>query len=92
MQNTAKEIMADDILVYGRRKTTEEAMRDHKENLENLFIKLRQVNLKLNKDKVRICQGQILWTHINRKYSQIQKRYPQFGTWNFAAPRTKKVY
>lgn len=52
-------IMADDILIYGRGDNYEEAVKDHNINLENLLLRLRSVNLKLNKDKVRLCLPEV---------------------------------
>jgi hypothetical protein len=40
--------MADDLLVY-----------DHKNNLKKLLSRLRDVGLKLNKDKVKLAQSVI---------------------------------
>jgi hypothetical protein len=43
-----KPYMADDLLVY-----------DHKNNLKKLLSRLRDVGLKLNKDKVKLAQSVI---------------------------------
>lgn len=55
------EILADDILVFGRGNTMEEAMKDHNKNLENLFKKLLQYGCRLNKDKLKLCQSSVLF-------------------------------
>lgn len=49
------EVMADDILVYGRGNKVADAMIDHNNNLRMLMERLRKVNLKLNKEKVKLC-------------------------------------
>lgn len=47
-------VIADDILVYGCGETTEEAMKDHDKNISALLQRAREVNLKLNKRKLRL--------------------------------------
>ena len=47
--------IADDILVYGCGDTPEEYMRDHNENLRRLFERAREVNLKFNRKKMKLC-------------------------------------
>ena len=46
------QIVADDILVFGKGDTDEEANVDHDNNLEKLLIRCRERNLKLNKEKM----------------------------------------
>ena len=48
------DVIADDILVYGRGETHEEALADHDKNLKALLQRARDVNLKLNKDKLQL--------------------------------------
>uniref|UniRef100_A0A803JLC0 Gypsy retrotransposon integrase-like protein 1 n=1 Tax=Xenopus tropicalis TaxID=8364 RepID=A0A803JLC0_XENTR len=48
------EVIADDILVYGCGDTTEEATADHDKNLIRLLERARKLNLKLNKQKLRL--------------------------------------
>lgn len=50
------EVLVDDILIYGSGDTLEEALINNNTNLENLFIRLRDKNCKLNKD--------IFWSHV----------------------------
>ena len=45
-------VFVDDILVYGQGKDNEEASRDHDRKVEQLFKRLRQLNIKLNPEKV----------------------------------------
>lgn len=52
-------VMADDILIYGCGDDYQEAVKDHNKNLENLLIRMRKVNLKLNKDKVKLCLPEV---------------------------------
>ncbi|KAJ8379207.1 hypothetical protein AAFF_G00223190 [Aldrovandia affinis] len=47
-------VIADDILVYGSGETTEEAVKDHDSNISALLQRAREVNLKLNKQKLRL--------------------------------------
>lgn len=47
------EVVADDILIYGKGQTDEEATQDHNQKLEKLLTRARRVNLKLNKDKCK---------------------------------------
>ena len=44
-------VIADDILVYSRGETYEEALADHDKNLKALPQRARDVNLKFSKDK-----------------------------------------
>ena len=46
------QIVADDILVFGKGDTDEEANVDNDKNLEKLLIRCRERNLKLNKEKM----------------------------------------
>lgn len=55
------ETIADDILVYGVGDTYEEALADHNRNLEALLTRLKSANLKLNKEKVKLCQKEVLF-------------------------------
>ncbi|CAH1366264.1 unnamed protein product [Tenebrio molitor] len=60
--------IADDILVYGKGKTDEEAIRDHNRNLEKLMKRLKTANLKLNKEKTKLCQKKVkFYGHILTK-------------------------
>jgi hypothetical protein len=51
--------IADDILVYGCGDTEEEYMQDHNKNLETMLKKAREVNLKLNKKKMKLCLAEV---------------------------------
>lgn len=53
------ESLCDDILIYGCGKTYEEALKDHNIKLKKLLYRLRAKNLKLNKDKVKLCQSEV---------------------------------
>ena len=53
------EAIIDDILVYGCGDTTEEAIIDHDSNLHALLERARSVGVKLNKDKLKLCQSEI---------------------------------
>ena len=46
--------VADDILVYGSGDTDAEAVLDHDRNLESLLKRVREVNLKFNKTKLKL--------------------------------------
>ena len=48
------EVIADDILVYGKGSTKEEYIKDHDHNLTKLLERARAVNLKLNKKKLKL--------------------------------------
>ena len=52
---------ADDILVFGRGDSIEEAEKDHDINLWNLMLRCREVNLKLNPKKFQFKVKQITW-------------------------------
>ncbi|UYV81904.1 K02A2.6-like [Cordylochernes scorpioides] len=53
------EVIADDILVFGKGNTTEDAIRDHNLKLEQLLMRARKRNLKYNKDKIRLCSNHV---------------------------------
>jgi hypothetical protein len=53
------EVMADNILIYGFGNDDEQALKDHNMNLEQLLKRLRDVNLKLNREKMVLCQKQV---------------------------------
>ncbi|XP_037958998.1 uncharacterized protein K02A2.6-like [Teleopsis dalmanni] len=57
--------IADDILVYGKGENQQVAVEDHNKNLEELLKRLKQQNLKINKDKLKVCQQDIkFYGHI----------------------------
>uniref|UniRef100_A0A5S6Q8Y2 Reverse transcriptase domain-containing protein n=1 Tax=Trichuris muris TaxID=70415 RepID=A0A5S6Q8Y2_TRIMR len=53
------EVIADDILVYGRGNTRSEAAEDHDKNLRALMRRARERNVKFNKDKLRLQLDQV---------------------------------
>ena len=52
------ESLIDDILVYGKGQTIDEAIADHDRNLKVLLNRTRQMVLKLNKDKLKLRQSE----------------------------------
>lgn len=48
--------LADDVLIFGSGESTEEAMIDHNRNLQAFLERMAAKNVKLNKDKIRLCQ------------------------------------
>ena len=53
------ESLIDDILVYGKGQTIDEAIADHDRNLKALLDRARQMGLKLNKDKLKLRQSEV---------------------------------
>ena len=53
------EVIADDILVYGKGSTKEEYIQDHDHNLTKLLEQARAVNLKLNKKKLKLRLSEV---------------------------------
>lgn len=53
------EVMADDIIVFGRGRNTEEAIKNHNDNLKLMLERLRSVNMKLNKSKIKLCETKV---------------------------------
>ena len=53
------EVIAADILCYGSGETIDEALADHDSNLLSLLVRAREVNLKLNKKKLRLRLEQV---------------------------------
>lgn len=53
--------MADDILIVGRGETDQEALEDHNRNWEALLMRLKDENLKLNRNKVRLCLTEVIY-------------------------------
>ena len=49
----------DDIIVWGKGSTDQEASEDHDNNLRKLLQRCREVNLKLNREKVELKQTKI---------------------------------
>lgn len=79
------ECLADDLLIYGRGATVEEALRDHNANLEMLLVRLQQNHVKLNKSKLKLCEtsvkfyGHVLSTEgLQPDYTKISsiEHYP----------------
>lgn len=54
-------VIADDILVYGCGSTEEEYRKDHDANLQHLLQRARDVNLKLNKRKLRLRLSEVAY-------------------------------
>ena len=46
--------IADDMLVFGVGETTDEAVKNHNENLRQLMKRCKEVGLKINKDKAKL--------------------------------------
>ena len=46
--------IADDMLVFGVGETTDEAVKDHNDNLRQLMKRCKEVGLKINKDKAKL--------------------------------------
>jgi RNase H-like domain found in reverse transcriptase/Reverse transcriptase (RNA-dependent DNA polymerase)/Integrase zinc binding domain/Integrase core domain len=62
------EVVADDILLFGSGDTSEEALQDHNKNLKSLLQRLREVNLKLNEEKMNLCKESVkFYGHILTK-------------------------
>lgn len=52
-------VLADDVLIFGCGDSNEEALRDHNNNLNNFLKRMSETNIKLNKDKIRLCQSTV---------------------------------
>lgn len=53
--------MADDILVFGKGESTEEAYRNHDKALLQLLRRARKCNIKINKEKMRLHMTELLY-------------------------------
>ena len=53
--------MADDILVFGKGESMEEAYRNHDEALLQLLRRARRCNIKINKEKMRLHMTELLY-------------------------------
>jgi len=51
--------IADDILVFGAEDTDEEALKDHDQNLREVFDRCQQKGIKLNSEKIQFRQKQV---------------------------------
>lgn len=51
---TGVQVIADDFLIYGQGDTQEQATQDHDENLRRFLDRAREVNLKINKKKLKL--------------------------------------
>lgn len=61
-------VLADDMLVVGYGETECDAQKDHDKNLKQLMNRLNECNVKLNKDKVKLCKKEIkFYGHILTK-------------------------
>ena len=52
-------VIADDILVTGQGESKEEALKDHDRNLVALLERAREVNLKLNRKKLKLILSEV---------------------------------
>ena len=53
------ECKADDLLIYSTIETLEEALIKHNRCLEKLFCRLAERNVKINRDKLNLCQTSV---------------------------------
>lgn len=51
--------LADDVLIFGCGETAQEAMRDHNENLKAFLQRMQERGVKLNGEKVKLCQDNV---------------------------------
>lgn len=85
------EILADDILIYGRGATYEEAFEDHNRNLENLFKRLLENNCRLNREKLNLCSDSVLfYGHVLSKDGVQPDPIKTFAIKNMPIPKNKK--
>lgn len=54
------EALADGIIIHGFGKTISEAIEDHNQELEALLRRMRASGCKLNRDKLKLCQTNVL--------------------------------
>ena len=73
-------VVADDILIFGKGQTQEEARSDHDKVLLNVFQRVRQSNMKLNKQKMRLHFSELIYIYILEPYfSRRCKARPSQG-------------
>lgn len=85
------EVMADDILIYGVGENMTEATKDHNRNLENLLIRLREANCKLNKDKLNLLQKSVkFFGHILTDHGLEPDESKVAAIRNMPTPTSKK--
>ncbi|XP_053686301.1 uncharacterized protein LOC128735842 [Sabethes cyaneus] len=51
--------LADDVIIFGCGDTIKEAYSDHNKNLQSFLLRMRDKNVKLNKNKIRLCQTSV---------------------------------
>ncbi|XP_053686467.1 uncharacterized protein LOC128736007 [Sabethes cyaneus] len=51
--------LADDVIIFGCGDTMKEAYSDHNKNLQSFLLRMRDKNVKLNKNKIRLCQTSV---------------------------------
>ncbi|KXJ69880.1 hypothetical protein RP20_CCG025541 [Aedes albopictus] len=51
--------LADDVLIYGCGETLEEAIHDHDANLDAFLKRMQERGVKLNGDKINLCQERV---------------------------------
>lgn len=82
--------IADDLLVYGCGNTEKEAIADHNTKLENLLERLREENVKLNKDKMKLCQKSVkFFGHLLTSEGVKADEAKINAIKNLTAPKTK---
>ena len=85
------EIMADDIVIYGCGDNDAEALQDHNKNFENLLKRLKQENIKLNPEKLKLCQKSIkFYGHILSQDGLKPDEKKIEAVRNFPEPKDKK--
>lgn len=58
-------VIVDDILIFGRGESYEHALKDHDENLVRLLERLRENNVKVNPEKMKLRMSEV--TYIGHK-------------------------
>lgn len=84
------ELLADDILIIGYGDDKKEALENHNKNLENLLIRLKAHNCKLNLDKLCLCKDKVkFYGHVLTDQGLKPDENKILAIKNFPEPKNK---
>ncbi|XP_052566384.1 uncharacterized protein K02A2.6-like [Culex pipiens pallens] len=83
--------LADDLLVYGTGTGLEEALDNHNRALEQLLVRLKENNVKLNRSKLKLCQTSVkFFGHVLTTKGLTADETKTAAIRNFPTPTNKK--
>ncbi|XP_062537952.1 uncharacterized protein K02A2.6-like [Armigeres subalbatus] len=85
------ECIADDLLIFGIGDTLEAALKNHNHNLQLLFRRLKENNVKLNRSKLNVCQTSVkFYGHVLTTQGLRPDETKRLAIKNYPTPSDRK--